>query len=552
MKSWKWLIFAAALTVPLAAAAWIVWQRPQPVNMAADVPAETLVYLEADDLPQILTALTETGAWRDIAPTYGLDRDYGKFSWFSQAMANANLGSTASIVIGRAQIAVALMGVGTADAGESLKIRPQFAVVIETKSNCAGSFVESEIASFARRQFGAVRIEKKEAGNAAWTIFRSAADERNLFAAVLGTTVILGNDEAAVQSCLDVKNGQRKSLADDANLARMSINTERETAFAFGFVTPAGIKQLSNVGAVMAAGQMSEDPRAMSLLAQSLPPFVQKSVTAIGWTARQGADNKIEDRYFVQMPPDLIARLREPLAEQERDDSVIAQLLPANLHSLTIYNLKNPQAAWRGTIFAMTTKLDAFSAAAFSQAAGGLLAPYGIERADDFLSQTNASLSTVQLSTDEDGTIAAAGGFKDVAALKKSLQSESDKKSDLINDFLLIGSDESLQICRQAREQNQTFQTQPIWLEFNDAKLIRPGIFVRTLTRDEETPVRFVGLFAKNKTAAATETLVKPGEPAPGWFWTISETGLVRDGAERRTLSPFGLIGTLATNFAEK
>ena len=539
----------AAGVATLLAVLWIIWQRPQPVNMAAQVPAEALLYLEADDVPQILTALTETSAWREVAPHYGLNENYGKFSWFSQILANANLGSTASIIIGRAQIAVALMGVGTADAGESLKIRPQFAVVIETKSNRAGDFVESEIGAFARRQFGEVRVEKKSAGNAAWTIFRAAVDERDLFAAVSGTTVILGNDEAAVQACLDVKNGQRKSLADDQNLARMSVNTEREKAFAFGFVTPEGIKQLSNVGAVMAAGQMSEDPRAMSLLAQSLPPFVQKSVTAIGWTARRGLDDNIEDRFFIQMPPDLVARLREPLAEQERDNSVVAQLLPANLQSLTVYNLKNPQIAWRGVIFAMTTRLDAFSAAAFSQASSSLLAPYGIARADDFLGATNGALFTVQLATGEDAAIAVAG-VKDAAALNKSRQTESGKRSDLINDFLLIGEPESLRICRVAREQNQTFQTQPMWPVFNDTKPTPSGTFVRTLTRDEETPVRFVKLFAKNKNAAGT--VIQPGAPMPNWSWTISETALVREGVERRILSPFGLIGTLATSFAEK
>jgi hypothetical protein len=31
----------------------------------------------------------------------------------------------------------------------------------------------------------------------------------------------------------------------------------------------------------------------------------------------------------------------------------------------------------------------------------------------------------------------------------------------------------------------------------------------------------------------------------------IAETGLRENGFERRTLSPFGLIGTLAANFAE-
>jgi hypothetical protein len=547
MKFWKWLILGAALAAILAVA-WIVWQRPQRVNMAAYIPAETLVYLEADNLPQILTALTRTTAWREIAPAYGLDKDYGNFGWFSQTMANANLGSTNSIVFGRAQIAVALMGIGSADEGESLKIRPQFAVVIETKSTRAASFVQTEVNALARREFGGIKTEKKETRNAVWTIFRALADERNLFAAVAGTTVILGNDELAVQACLDVKNSERKSLADDSNLAQMRANTERETAFAFGFVTAEGVKQLSSVGAVMLAGQMAEDPRAMSLLAQSLPSFVQKSVTSIGWTGRANA-GQIEDRFFIQMPPDLIVRLREPLTVQESNDSPPAQLLPANLQSVTVYNLKNPQAAWRGVVFAMTTKLDALSAAAFSQAAGGLLAPYGIERADDFLGQTNGALSTAQLSTTQDQAVAIVG-VKDAGALKKTLQTNGTKKANLTDNFLLIGDEENLQICRAAQEQNQTLKNQSIWLQFNDTNQALSGAFVRTLSRDEDAPVRFVKLFAKNK--SDSKMVIQPTEKTPDWFWTISETRLVREGVERRTVSPFGLIGTLATRFAEK
>lgn len=550
MKLWKWLILGGTLAAILAAA-WIVWQLPQPVEMAATVPAETLCYFEADNLPKILQSLTNTDAWRELAPAYGVEKDVGNFGWLSQILANANLGSSETILFGRAQIAVSLMGIGTAEAGESLKIRPQFAVVIETKSNRANKFVETSVSDFARRQFGEIRIEKKETTDGAvWTIFRARADERNLFAAVAGTVVIIGNDEAAVQACLDARGGKRKSLADDPDLAKMRANTERESAFAFGFVTTEGIKQLSSVGAVLIAGQMTEDPRAMSLLAQSLPPFAQKSVTAIGWTAREGLRNKIEDRYFVQMPPDLVARLREPLTAQERNDSPAAALLPASLQLLTVYNLKNPQAAWRGVFFAMTTRLDAFSAAAFSQAANGLLEPYGIEKADDFLAATNGTLSTIRLSTAEDAAVAAVG-VKDTGALKKTLLTNGKIKSDLTGDFLLLGSEESLRICREAREQNRTIGNQSIWRQFNETQPTSSGVFIRTLTRDDISPIQFVKLFSKDKNQSDVIGL-EAGDKVPDWLWTISETSLVREGVERRNTSPFGLIGTLATSFAAK
>lgn len=549
MKIWRWIIGVVVLTVILAAV-WVVWQRPQPVEMASYVPAETLVYLEANDLPLVLSALTETGAWRELAPIYGVNNDYGKFGWLSQMLANTNLGSTETIIFGRSQIAVAMLATAAKDDGEnSLKIKPNFAVVIETKSSRAAGFVENSVTGFARKQFGEIRVEKRSADGAAWTIFRSVTDERNLFAAVSGTTAVIGNDETAVQSCLDAKNGKRKNLAEDENLSRMRTNTEAAGAFAFGMVTTEGVKKLSEIGAVFAAGQFAEDPRAMSLLAQSLPPFFQKSVTAIGWTARK-SEAKIEDRYFVQMPPDLIARLREPLAAQERGDSPPAALLPADLQSVTVYNLKNPQTAWRGFLFALQTRLDALSAAAFASAAGGLLEPYGVEKADDFLGATSGVLSTVRLTNGENQTIAAVG-VKNADTLKAALKTDGEKKSEFVNDFLLLGTDESLQICRTAREQNKTLNTQGIWQKFNDTKSTPSGTFVRTLTRDAASTSRFVKLFARETNEPDTMAL-PAAESAPDWFWIISETRLMRDGFERRTVSPFGLIGTLATSFGEK
>jgi hypothetical protein len=544
MKFWRWLI-AGGIVVAVLLTAFLLWQLPTKQDMARTVPAETLVYLEANDLPQVFRALTETEAWRELAPVYGIESDYGQFGSFSQTLAGLNIGSTETVIFGRSQIAVALLGVGARDGAESsLSLKPQFAVVVETKSGRAGSLVNNQAADFARRQFGEVKTEKKNSDGAEWTIFRATADERNLFAVVTGTTAIIGNDEAAVQACLDVKNGRRKSLADDENLAKMRANTESDSAFAFGYVTPEGVKQLSQIGAVLAAGQLSEDPRAMSLLAQSLPPFLQKTVTAIGWTARKNAD-KIEDRFFVQMPPDLVSRLREPLAVGD-GNSRAAEFLPENVQTVTLYNFKNAQSAWRGTALALTSKLDMVSAAVFSQAVGGLLAPYGATNADEFLSAAKGELNTARLSADDNSTVAIVG-VSDAEKIKKVLRSDGDKKSEFAGDTLLLGGEESLSLCRAAREQNKTLKTQDFWREFSETKLGANQAFVRTLSQDRAAPSAFVKIFGKEQNAKTVAETTN----APHWAWAISETRLVREGFERRTVSAFGFIGTLANSFAD-
>ena len=181
----RWLIIALVSAV-LIFGVWIFSQNPEKVEMARYVPAETLVYLEAGDLPEVLRGFTSTAAWQQLAPVYGIRRDFGDFGRLSQFLATANLGSTETVIFGRSQIAVALFGFEVAGAEETLRIKPRYAVIIETKTNAgtAARFVEKQIGDFARRQFGETGIEKLTRDAADWTIFRSTTDDRNLFAAV--------------------------------------------------------------------------------------------------------------------------------------------------------------------------------------------------------------------------------------------------------------------------------------------------------------------------------------------------------------------------------
>lgn len=547
MKKRLW--FLLPLLIAAFVSVWIYWQFPARVEMAGYVPAETLIYLEANDLPGALKNFTETDAWRELAPQFGISGDLGSFGWLSRFLANANLGSPETILFGRSQIALALMNVeAAAGAEETLKIKPRYAVVIETKTfqSNAERFVEKQIGDFASRQFGEASREKLERDRASWTIFRSTEDDRKLFAAVAGGTIIFGNDETAIKLCFDAKNELRPSLAQSPRLAEMRANTEAQTAFAFGFATSEGVKKLSNIGAVIFAGQIAEAPAAMSLIAQSLPPLIEKIVTGVGWSARL-TTGKIEDRYFISVPPDLASRLREPLAVSNQTATESANLLPADAHSTTIYNFKDAGAAWRGTILALSSRLDALGAAAFAQVAGKLLEPYGIRQPNDFLTAAGDELTTARLSEKENDTVAVvkiADANRMLAAIEPTTK-ENNRAATFTNGMLLLGESEDAAKCLATRE-NSLAKTN-FWQDFTQSKISTGASFVRTLTRDSESAVSFVRIFADEKLRQTVPHLQKN----PLLTISIAETSLRENGFERRALSPFGLIGTLATNFVQ-
>jgi hypothetical protein len=546
MKKRFWLLLPFLLVVFILV--WIYWQYPARVEMAGYVPSDALVYFEADDLPRVFQDFTETDAWRELAPQFGVRKDFGSFGRLSRFLANANLGSTETVVFGRSQVAVALMNVEAAGAAETLKIKPRYAVVIETKTSqsTAARFVEKQLGDFARRQFDEASVEKLEREGLNWTIFRSLKDERKIFAAVAGGTIIFGNDESAIKLCFDAKNQLRPSLAQSPRIAEMRANTEAGNALAFGYVTSEGVKKLSQIGSVILAGQISEQPAAMSLIAQSLPPMIEKTVAGIGWTARS-ANGKIEDRYFINVPPDLSARLREPLTVSNQTSIDSANFLPAETHSVTIYNLKDAGAAWRGTLLAISAKLDTLGAAAFAQVAGKLLEPYGVRQPNDFLSAAGNEITTARLSEKENETVAIVkigDANKMLAAIEPATQTNN-RAATFTAGMLLLGENEDAAKCLATRE-NSLAKTE-FWQEFMKTKLSEATPFIHTFTRDSESATQFVRIFGDGQLKQTAPDLSKNQSLTV----TIAETGLRENGFERRTLSPFGLIGTLAANFAE-
>src|SRR5437868_11893210 len=101
MKRWlrNLLLVAGTLILLLAAGLW--WNRPRPVDMAAYAPADALIYLEANSLPDIFYGLASTEAWRTLAPVAGLKTDPTQISWFSRIAAWTGAGPSDVVVLSR-------------------------------------------------------------------------------------------------------------------------------------------------------------------------------------------------------------------------------------------------------------------------------------------------------------------------------------------------------------------------------------------------------------------------------------------------------------------
>ncbi len=157
MKSWPKRIFLSIIVLVLLLAAWVWWNLPEPVDMSAYVPAESIVYLEANSLPEIVSGLTSTDAWQALAPPAGLSPNVGKIGWLSRLSAWTGIGSAETVVFSRAQVAVAVLGFEVTEESSTVRdIKPRIALVAETHTGegRAQAAVTKLIGKYARRKYG--------------------------------------------------------------------------------------------------------------------------------------------------------------------------------------------------------------------------------------------------------------------------------------------------------------------------------------------------------------------------------------------------------------
>src|SRR5260370_1021968 len=220
------LLASLFMLVMLAALLW--WNLPRKVDMADYAPADSFVYLQADSLNQLAAALEENETWKTLGPTLAIQM--GPESRWLSAAAWAGIGPTDSVILSRAQLALVILGMNTTEEADTLKIKPEAALIVETHTSqrrIRSPAIEAvkRVAQFAYGQPTCTQhIEDAE-----YVECVAPGGDRRIVAALEGSLLVVGNTKSAVQSCLEVHRGHRPSLRTDADMLGMRSNVSTDS-----------------------------------------------------------------------------------------------------------------------------------------------------------------------------------------------------------------------------------------------------------------------------------------------------------------------------------
>ena len=122
MKPRRWIILLA-LTVLLLGAIWLWWMKPTKVDMAAYVPANSLLYIETDRPLAVAETITNTDAWKAFERATGASHSLGN-NRLQDLIAWTGFGPIQSVVLARAQIALVVTDLGTIETS-NLDVKPK-------------------------------------------------------------------------------------------------------------------------------------------------------------------------------------------------------------------------------------------------------------------------------------------------------------------------------------------------------------------------------------------------------------------------------------------
>ncbi|HEX8634021.1 MAG TPA: hypothetical protein VF703_07695 [Pyrinomonadaceae bacterium] len=577
MKSWPRRIALSIIALVILAGAWVWWNRPEAVDMSAYVPADSLIYLEANSLPDIVGGLTSTDAWHALAPPAGLNPNIGRVGWLSRLSAWSGIGSAETVVFSRTQAAVAVLGFDVTEESSTVRdIKPRIALVAETHTGAGRvqAAVTKLVGNYARRKYGEPVIRRQDADAATFLTWTTPDGKRKIIAAISESVAIIGNDEETVRACLAVRRGERASLADDAQLAEMRSRMNANGSLAFGYVSPAGARRLLETAAMIYFGQLSPDPNAQSAAAILIPQLAGRILGGAAWSSRI-AEGAVVDNYYFNLQNELGARLQNSLATSGERKLPAADLLPADTNQLTIYNYRDPEAAWRGLNAAISSQLEITIAPFVGRFLDELLVeslkPFGIEAPHDFLRAAGPEVATVRLDG-EGQSLVLLTSIRDRAALESLVRrqlgagaksqrigeaemlvaaDEARGAAGFIGDYLIIGGAEEVRRCLQERAASRTLGATGAFQQAARNAPANGASNVVTYTSDYDPARRFISFLSRQSGAQSgapnAAALQRSLSALP---YVLGETRLVEGGFEKTTRSSFGQFGGLVVQLA--
>jgi len=525
--------------------------------MATFAPADALLYLESNNPADVFAALTNTDAWKLVDDITGKHTSVNKnSSWSRMFVRWTGLGPINSVIITRAQLAVVVTDLGVAENGETLTVKPEGALLVETHTSASRikPSVEQALKNFAETAYGQPTLKRTNLDGFEFIEWIAPGGSRQIVATISGSLVIVGNTERAVQKILAVAIRRKPSLKDDTDLQRLRLELKGDQALAFGYIPARNSGHLLSIAVPMVMGRAPGNTEFERLINAASA----KIVTSLGWSSTP-LMNGIVDRYRINLHPAVVAKLKEDFSCQQLDPTS-GPVLPADLSSVTYYQFQNPTSAWQGLKTSVSAQVDALSAILFSSLLKSALIPYGINEPDKFLNLVDRPLLTARLDSDISGSLLIAR-VRDQSEMRELLvkgmgfhttqgkpnaetliNNEGDFAASLVGNFVVIGSQPSVAeyIAQSNSGSRESFSTSPgtfliplsteacILTYSKDTDRVRT--FVSTVLEARGIPVRW---------SDQTEHLLTQ---LP---YAATETTLHEQGIERVTRSSLGQFSTL-------
>jgi hypothetical protein len=491
----------------------------QPTDLMTLAPAETLIYLEANDLGKTLQSLTENKEFEQSAKA---KPDFSALKGIQTAIAVTGFEASENQVTAENSV---------------LNFKPHFVAIADTHSwnSTTLSFTENKLGEFVNETYGGeVSLETADK-NGGKSFVWVAKDGRKVFAFVKDSRIFFSNDETALEKSLSVSRGESDSFAKNGKTFEKAENT-----LAVGYISTDGIAQISNFAGISTAMEATEDEDGRSFIARVFPQIIRNTVKEISWTATK-TEQGIEDKYAVLLNQEATTVFKETM-QISQNKTNYAEFLPSESFSVTRYNLQNPQIAWRSLLLVAGKNTDVASGNIIVTFFDSLLEPYGISDAETFLSAADSEIWTANFDAEGEKSVVVVA-VKNAEILKKSIAeiefkpvgeaTEIFKSKDgeisaaFVENKLILGNSESVTKCLQAKQngQNLTKTANFAKLNENNASAITFGKdltnkIVEALSEKKEQNVEFLTNFT-------------------------TETRFNDKGLERKTVSPFGLIGRI-------
>jgi hypothetical protein len=549
------------LLIVLVAAAWLWLATPSKVDLADYAPADSLVYVEFNDLARVASAIQYTDVWKAAAPiTQSQPRGDNRLM---KTAARAGVAPIESVLFTRAQVALVVLGLNTSEQDDTLKVKPDVAVIAEThttgwRTKPAAVEAVKRLAEFA---YGASTCTERS-GDADYVECSANGGERKLIGAVDGTLVILGNSDNAVKSCLEVRRGTRPSIRTDVEFLKSRSSVTTEQSLGFGYISSANSAKLFSWAAPLLMGMAPGDLQVQQLLAVS----AGKILRGIAWTAvPQGGG--IEDRFLFSLEPAVVARLQPAFETAQRDED-IWRMVPGSFQSLTIYRSREPAAAWSSLDSAVAMKLDALPAVLFGSLLRSSLLVYGIKNPKEALAAMSPPLLTMKPPAGADGSVLIAR-VSDETRLRKSLEEERDAvigvgrtqvleglqpdtdpakefTAVFVDGYVILGKTENMRASLAELRKGQAAVTEDKKSVQDSARESTAAIV--TYSNDEARLTNFIStLLLLQGRRLTSEEFERLQNTVGRSGFAASETRLGQAGIERRTRSAFGQFSTFTS-----